>query len=178
MGLQGAQITLVDLNKNALDRAKKIFEKFKLYPTCQQGDIFRLPEHFSGKFDVSMSYGTIEHFMQPNLRQKSVDTHYKLLKNHGLSFMSVPNKLCPHYRLYSFIITTAKLARGPLEKPFDSFELNSRAKEAGYRYHETFGTSILEFDYLLPYLFVPVQAQISTKFDNRYAHSLTLFAVK
>jgi 2-polyprenyl-3-methyl-5-hydroxy-6-metoxy-1,4-benzoquinol methylase len=177
MGLQGAQITLVDLNKNALDRAKRIFEKFMITPTCYQGDIFQLPESLYGKFDVSMSFGTIEHFMQPHLRQKSVETHFKLLKNDGLSFMSVPNKICPHYRLYSFMINTAKLARGPLEKPFDTFELNSRAEVAGYRYHETFGTSVFEFDYLLPYLFVPVQVQIPTKLD-KFAHSITLFAIK
>jgi 2-polyprenyl-3-methyl-5-hydroxy-6-metoxy-1,4-benzoquinol methylase len=178
MGLLGAKITLVDLNKNALDRANKIFNKFLLTPTCYQGDIFQLPESFIGKFDISMSFGTIEHFMQPHLRQKSVETHFNLLKKNGLSFISVPNKICPHYRLYSFIITTTKLARGPLEKPFDSQELHSRAEKAGYRYHETFGTSMLEFDYLLPYVFVPVQAQVPSKLDNRYAHSLTLFAIK
>jgi len=178
MSLKGAQVTLVDSSKNALDRAKEFFKKFALSPTCCQTDIFRLPHNLFKKFDISMSFGTVEHFLQDDQRKESIKIHHRLLKDNGISFISVPNKMSPHYRLFSFLVKKTHIAKGPLEKPFDTFELIKYAKQAGFRYCETFGSSLFEFDYLMPHVYMPVQAQIPMKFDDRYAHSLTLFAIR
>lgn len=178
MSLKGAQVTLVDSSRNVLDRAKECFKRFGLSPTCCQTDIFCLPYHLFQKFDISMSFGTVEHFLQDDQRRESIKIHHRLLKDDGISFISVPNKMCPHYHLFSFMVKNMHLAKGPLEKPFDAFELAEYAKQAGFRYYETFGSSLFEFDYLMPHVYMPVYTQIATPFDDRYAHSLTLFAIR
>lgn len=176
MASKGAKVTLVDFSEIALRKAKELFKEFGLSPRCCRFNILNLDSDFLGKFDISMSFGTVEHFFRELERKHAIDIHYKVIKEGGVSFISVPNKMCPHYRFFSWV---AKMIRRKIsEKPFDSREFIRYAKQAGYRYYETFGSSFFEFDYLMPYFYAPVQAQITTPLDNYCAHALTLFGVK
>jgi len=176
MSLQGAKITLVDFSEVALQKARNLFKEFGLNPTCYEADIFDLDSDFFGRFDISMSFGSIEHFFDGYQRKEAISIHYKVLRKRGLSFISVPNKMCPHYSIFHW--AARLIGRRILEKPFSSRELITCGQKAGYRYCETFGSSLLESDYLMPYLYVPVQAQVTTPLDNYCAHALTLFGVK
>lgn len=176
MALKGANITLVDFNDVALKKAKQLFNEFGLNPTLCKSDIFNLDQDFVGKFHISMSFGTVEHFFSELKRSKAIGIHHKVIKEGGVSFISVPNKMCPHYRV--FLLLLRMIGRKISEKPFDSRELIRYAKQATYKHCETFGSSFFEFDFLMPYFYAPVQAQITTPFDNYCAHLLTLFGVK
>jgi 2-polyprenyl-3-methyl-5-hydroxy-6-metoxy-1,4-benzoquinol methylase len=176
MALKGAKVTLVDFSEVALRKAKELFKEFGLNPTCCKFDIFNLDSNFFGKFDISMSFGTVEHFFPDLKRKQAIDIHYETLKEGGVSFISVPNKTCPQYRVWTWLVRM--IGRKISEKPFDSHELIRYAKQAGYRYYETFGSSFFEFDFLHPYFYAPVHAQIITPLDNYCAHALTLFGVK
>lgn len=176
MGLKGAEVTLVDFSEVALAKAKELFKEFGLSPNCCKSDIFNLDSNFFGKFDISMSFGTVEHFFSDLERKHAIAVHYEVLRKGGLSFISVPNKMCPHYRIFSWLVRM--LRREISEKPFNSHELIRYAEQTGYRYYETFGSSLFEFDFLMPYFYAPVHAQITSLLDNYCAHALTLFAVK
>jgi 2-polyprenyl-3-methyl-5-hydroxy-6-metoxy-1,4-benzoquinol methylase len=176
LALKGARVTLVDFSEIALQKAKELFNYFGLNAEYYKSDIFGLDSDFFDKFDISMSFGTVEHFFSEPERKKSIDIHYKVIKYGGISFISVPNKICPHYRIFSWLVKIVR--RKASEKPFYRHELIRCAKKAGYRWCETFGSSFFEFDYLMPYFYVPIEAQITTPIDDYCAHALTLFAVK
>ena len=178
MALKGAHVTLVDISEKALKLAKGIFNRFGLDPVCCRADILNLDSHLLHKFDISMSFGTIEHFFDEELRKKAMNSHYQVLRKGGVSFVAVPNEMCPHHKIFSSLIKITRLAKGPPEKPFTTPELIEYAKQVGFSRAETFGGSILEFDYLMPYLFMPVQIQIATPLDNFFSADITLFAQK
>jgi 2-polyprenyl-3-methyl-5-hydroxy-6-metoxy-1,4-benzoquinol methylase len=181
MALKGARVTLVDRADEALNVATKFFKKFGLTPTCIKADMFNLDGSFTGKFDVSMSFGTVEHSLHDFQRKEAIKIHYKVLKKGGVSFVSVPNRMCVHHRLATLLVRmihSEQIFKIPPHKPFDTPELIGYAREVGFKHYETFGSTLFDFDYLTPYLFTPVQAQITTPFDNFFAWSLVLFGVK
>ena len=178
MALKGAHVTLIDISEEALKLAKELFNRFGLNPTCYRANLFDLNSDLFLKFDISMSFGTVEHFFSDDQRREAITIHNKLLRKGGVSFIGVPNKMCPHHTIFSSLIKVARLSKAPLERPFSAPELNNYAKQAGFSFYETFGSSLLEFDYLMPYFFMPVQLQMTTPLDNYYAAMLTLFAKK
>ena len=76
--LQGAKITLVDYSSKQLERAKYIAESFNVQPIIKYADILQLPASFFGQYDISMSFGTAEHFFGKD-RQSIFDVHFNVL---------------------------------------------------------------------------------------------------
>ena len=98
--------------------------------TLCEADLFELPHELLGRFDVSMSYGLCEHFLDDR-RRRVVAAHLEVLRSGGLALIGVPNRYSPVYRLWMRALT----ARGswPLgtEVPFSSAELAGLARAAG-----------------------------------------------
>jgi SAM-dependent methyltransferase len=127
---RGAQVTLLDRSPVALEQAQQLFGEHGLEVTLREADLFELPDDLRGAFDVSMSYGLCEHFLDER-RRGVVAAHLDVLRPGGLALLGVPNRFSPVYRLWMKALT----ARGswPLgtEVPFSAAELAALARAAG-----------------------------------------------
>jgi 2-polyprenyl-3-methyl-5-hydroxy-6-metoxy-1,4-benzoquinol methylase len=129
--LLGANTTLVDNSQEQLKRAKHIATQFNIDPFIVERDLLRLPESFNKQFDVSMSFGTVEHFLGQD-RQHVFDVHRSLLRKGGLTIIWVPNRYGLLFHLGVFLreLFRREISRIP-EKSFTRRELYQRAKAAG-----------------------------------------------
>ena len=131
-GQRGARVTLVDLSTFVLGQAGELFGRLGVEAELVEGDVFDLPELVRDRFDVSMSFGLAEHFLDER-RRKVVAAHLEALRPGGLALLGVPNRYAPAYRLWK----AALEARGtwPLgtEVPFSARELAQLARDAGGR---------------------------------------------
>jgi 2-polyprenyl-3-methyl-5-hydroxy-6-metoxy-1,4-benzoquinol methylase len=145
--LLGATTTLVDYSPKQLKRAKYIADKFNVKPVFLQADLLQLPKSFLGQYDISMSFGTAEHFFLSE-RQAVFDAHYNVLRKGGMSIIWVPN-------LYGFLfhlgVTARKLFKRPVctvnESPFTKRELFQRAKKTGLSQIRIVGAGSLKNDF-------------------------------
>jgi SAM-dependent methyltransferase len=123
MSRKGAEVSVLDYSKNALDRSSLFFEKLGLKAKMICSNALMIDKDLSGKFDISMSFGLAEHFKGEE-RKKIIKSHIDLLKDGGIAFVSVPNKINLPYRLWKFV----KEKRGTWavgeEYPFSRRELN------------------------------------------------------
>lgn len=119
---KGAKVTLLDYSQTALKMAEDYFEKANVPADFRYGDAFTLDESFYGKFDVAMSFGTIEHYRYPD-RFKIAKIHLDLVKPGGIVAISVPNQwFFPHEILKAFLIRRKKWFLG-YEGAFSRIEL-------------------------------------------------------
>jgi SAM-dependent methyltransferase len=127
---RGAQVTLLDQSPVALRQARELFDAGRLEVETVQADLFDLPEELRGAYDVAMSYGLCEHFLDER-RLAVVRAHIEPLRAGGLALVGVPNRYAPVYRLWVWIL----MRRGswPLgtEVPFSPAELSELARRAG-----------------------------------------------
>ncbi len=131
MGLKGANITILDYSEVALDKARLLFSHFNCKARFIKADVFDLPKYLMNSFDISMSFGLAEHFKHPQ-RQQIFNFHFILLKEKGISFISVPNAFCFPYRIaHLFLKLFNKFPL--LEIPFTHAELKKNAYLAGYK---------------------------------------------
>jgi 2-polyprenyl-3-methyl-5-hydroxy-6-metoxy-1,4-benzoquinol methylase len=128
--LLGAKTTLVDNSRVQLERAKHVATQFEVEPSILELDLLRLPKSFHGQFDVSMSFGTVEHFFGQD-RQRVFHVHRSLLRRGGLTIIWVPNR---HGLIFHFGVFLRKLFRRQIsripEKSFTRNELYQHAKAA------------------------------------------------
>lgn len=145
--LLGANTTLVDYNAEQLRRAARIAENFEVEPMIAQADLLHLPRNFWGKYDVSMSFGTAEHFFDSE-RQSVFDVHANALTKGGMSIIGVPNR-------YGLLLHMGVMARKLLRKkvcpideiPFSRKELFRRAEQAGLNNIRIVGGELLKNDF-------------------------------
>jgi 2-polyprenyl-3-methyl-5-hydroxy-6-metoxy-1,4-benzoquinol methylase len=139
MSLRGANVTLLDYSETALEKAKLLFSNFNCKAQFIKADALNIPPNLLNKFDVSMSFGLAEHFTYPQ-RQQIINSHYILLKQGGLSFISVPNAFCFPYRLAQMALRLFHKFQ-LLEIPFTRSELRKIAHSIGYQPYEIVGSS-------------------------------------
>ena len=127
---RGARVTLLDVSELALSQAKELFAAHGLEAQLVEGDVFDLPEEVLGRFDVAMSFGLCEHFLDAR-RLAVVRAHLEPLRPGGLAFIGVPNRHAPFYRLW--MATLKRTGSWPIgtEEPFTAAELERLAREAG-----------------------------------------------
>ena len=127
---RGAKVTLLDRSDVALEQASELYRAHGLEPTTVLADLFAPPEGLAGAFDVSMSFGLCEHFLDAR-RLGVVRAHLDLVRGGGVAMLGVPNRYGVVYRLW----IKALMVRGswPLgtEVPFSLRELRSLARKAG-----------------------------------------------
>jgi SAM-dependent methyltransferase len=127
---RGAEVTLVDSSRLALDQAAELFAALGAEFRAVEADVFALPAALKGSFDVAMSFGLCEHFLGER-RLAVVKAHLELVRPGGLALLGVPNRRAPAYRLW--LATLKRRGTWPLgtEEPFSEGELVEAARAAG-----------------------------------------------
>jgi SAM-dependent methyltransferase len=127
---RGARVTLLDTSPVALEQAKEVFDALGLEADYVEGDAFALQDRLRGAFDVSMSFGLVEHFLGEQ-RQAMVGAHLQLLRPGGIAFLGVPNRWGIVYR--AWMATLKRRGTWPLgtEVPFTADELARLVRAAG-----------------------------------------------
>lgn len=151
MAQRGAAVTILDYSDLALDRAREFFARHQLAATYVNADALALPPEWLNRFDISTSFGLVEHFRGES-RHTIARAHLDVLKPGGLTFISVPNKFCPPYRIFKFTAQrTGKWIFGE-EYPSSRWELAGIAKALGARQAEVFGGSFgASWDFVNPF---------------------------
>lgn len=188
MGLRGANVTLLDYSELALEKAKSLFSDFNCKAQFIKADVFDIPNNLLNNFDISMSFGLAEHFICSQ-RQQIFNSHFLLLKQNGLSFISVPNAFCLPYRV-SLVVFKLFRKYKLLEISFTHSELKKIARSAGYQSYEIIGSSLVKdsfcflFAQFVPYLtkwkviLDTTRFEIPTILDNYFGYALVLVGYK
>lgn len=142
MAIKGARVSLLDYSSIALERARTLFENLGLDADFIIADAMNVPKELLGKFDISMSFGLVEHFTYPQ-RKTIFQVHRDLLNNKGSSFIGVPNKYCLPYIIFKKLAQLLGYWSVGLEIPFSRSELKKNAILAGFKNYEVAGSSFL-----------------------------------
>ena len=118
----GCEVTVLDYSKAALRRAEARLSRHDISATYVLADALHLPSSLLGAFDVSMSFGVTEHF-RGDQRVAINRAHLDVLRQGGLTFVSVPNRFCLPYRLFKFVTERAGTWDVGEEYPYSRREL-------------------------------------------------------
>ena len=104
----GARITMLDYSSDALAIAERNLGTLNLEGELIRADAFNLPAGYSGKYDVAMSFGTVEHYRYPR-RLAICKAHVDLLRPGGVAIISTPNiAFLPHEILKVLLVARGK----------------------------------------------------------------------
>jgi len=151
---RGARVTLLDFSPNALARARRFFERNRISAEYVLADAMDLPAELLGACDISMSFGLAEHFLGAD-RLRIIQAHFDLLRNGGLTFVSVPNRRNLPYRLFKSISEMTGSWPYGEEYPYSRKELSTVMRTLGVSHYGFFGDSLLNslnFFTLIPYI--------------------------
>jgi cyclopropane fatty-acyl-phospholipid synthase-like methyltransferase len=127
---QGARATVLDRSALALEQARSRFAAHGLDVELVEADVFALPPELLGRFDVSMSFGLCEHFLDAR-RVGVVKAHLDLVRSGGLAIANVPNRLSPFYRAWMALAKRRGTWKLETEVPFSGREMRELARAAG-----------------------------------------------
>jgi len=140
MAKLGAEPILFDKSHVALDKAKERFKKENINIIPMHGDIFSIKKDLFEKFDIAMSFGTVEHFLGEG-RFSAIKAHLDLIKPGGIIIVSVPNILfLPHEILKRYLVLRKKWQIGH-EYSFSRFELLNIGKKLNLKNMQIVGSS-------------------------------------
>lgn len=139
---EGAEITLVDFSPVAIEKAKEFLKKAGLKADFLVSDAFDLPAEIKNSFDISLSFGLVEHF-EGEKRQRIFSIHTDLVRKGGMAIIGTPNTYGIPYLLW--IAMSKLLNRWELgyERPFTPQEIRSIIKKTGCNY-KRWGTPFSE----------------------------------
>jgi len=189
MATKGANITLIDYSEIALDKARVLFKNTGVEANFLIADIRNFPKRLLNSFDISMSFGLVEHFDYP-LREDVVKLHTDLLKPNGISFIGVPNVYCLPYRFFMKLSEILGYSSEGAEIPFSRSELRKIASSAGFKTYEIKGSSFIRdsvyflFSRYISHLtkwrlIIDISPfEISSIFDDYFGYSLVLIGTK
>jgi SAM-dependent methyltransferase len=186
----GANVTVLDYSEKALERSRVFFARNGVAARAICADALDLPADLRGGFDVSMSFGLAEHFIGRR-RTEIIRSHLDLLRPGGMTFISVPNRANPPYRLYKLLAERTRHWKVGEEYPFSRRELEAICASLGVRVHSFFGDSLLtSMRFIDPVAAVRAvlgrpaaqrsspRAGRKTFLDARFAYALVLCVVK
>jgi len=146
LALLGASITLLDFNQRVLEKAKRIYNLFNCEADFIQADCMEHPiADLRGKFDLVISGGLAEHFIGED-REKCICYHRLLLKEGGVAYIGVPNKLSPFYRWVRSFKKLTGTWNLEIEVPFTPRELKTLAIKVGFNNAYVIGNAPLKKD--------------------------------
>jgi len=128
MAKQGAEVTVLDYSERAIQKARGFFDYLGLPLQYVLGNALDLEERLKGKFDVSMSFGLSEHFVNRD-RLMINKSHFDVLADNGLTFISVPNKYCIPYQIWKKKREILKKWDYGTEYPYSRNEFRTICKE-------------------------------------------------
>jgi threonine dehydrogenase-like Zn-dependent dehydrogenase len=151
MARHGASVTILDYSDEALRRAREFFDRINLPAEFIKQDALALPAEQIGVYNISMSFGLSEHFRGP-ARVAINKAHVDVLKAGGLTFISVPNRFCPPYRLFKVVAQAVGKWSFGEEYPYSRGELLSMGRAVGLNHLRVFGGSLpSSFDFVNPF---------------------------
>jgi SAM-dependent methyltransferase len=191
MAARGAKVTLLDYSPLAIEGSRKFFERNGLTAEFVQADALALSPELLGAFDVSMSFGLAEHFLEPK-RSAIVRAHLEVLRPGGISLVSVPNRHNPPYRIFKFAAELARVWKVGEEYPFSRKELARMCDSFGVDEYWFFGDSIAYSLHFInpvravrrlsgrkdPTDITKLRTQKGTALDEYVAYALVLAAVR
>jgi SAM-dependent methyltransferase len=185
LALEGAHVTLFDADEQALELAGFKFAVAGLKPDVCTGDFLNLDAALLGRYDVAVSYGTVEHFAGDD-RYLACRAHTDVVRPGGMVAISVPNAHCLPYRLNKWWREWRGTWPWGLEIPYTRAELRHLADALHLQGSFLHGSSFLrDWD---QFLFSPVGQRIyrytgfhferRTPFDPYWGHALTLIGTR
>jgi SAM-dependent methyltransferase len=148
LALNGCHATVVDYSPKALDASRALFKTYNITGEQLELNALSLPHEMQGQFDISMSFGTAEHFKGAE-REGFIKAHFDVLRKGGLAIISVPNAWCVPYRLWKYKLEKQDRWNWGEEYPFTRRELRKICSL--FSPHETIylGDSFLDsFNYI------------------------------
>ncbi len=138
----GAEVTLLDYSAQVLTLAEECFKKNGLKAKFMLQDALGIENDLHGKYDVAMSFGTVEHFRYPQ-RLQMIETHVNLVRNGGAIVISVPNKaFLPHEVLKAYLQRRNKWELG-YEGAFSRSEFFKLARQLQLSNSKLIGSAFL-----------------------------------
>lgn len=181
MALEGANITLVDESKYALEEAKKLYKKFNCKVNLLQQDIFGIKKD---NFDIALSFGLAEHF-NGEKRFEVFKRHYDLIKKDGMIIVSIPNAKCFLYQIYKFLAQLFRVWKYGIEIPYSKKELDEIAKKLEIKKYWILESSFLNAFYhfliINPLKILGINLKerfMDTKILNKYGYALIFIGEK
>ncbi len=172
MAKRRADVTVLDYSDKALQRAQEFFSRNSLSTSLVNENALALPQDLLGKFDISMSYGLTEHFKGPD-RLKVNQAHFDVLKGGGISFISVPNRYNPPYRLFKFVAERVGKWTFGEEYAYSHWELKRLCKQIGVEPVSIFGDYFFSsFNWINPFKASAFVRQVFHLHDNFDINSL------
>lgn len=136
---RGAKVTALDQSRIALDRVSERGEALAVEISTMEGDAKEVSRDHAGQFDMAMSFGTVEHFREPQ-RFEMCKAHWDLVRPGGIVVISVPNILfLPHEILKIILRMRGKWFLG-YEGSFTPWELERVGRRLGLKSVELSGT--------------------------------------
>jgi SAM-dependent methyltransferase len=144
--LLGASVTLLDYNRQVLDKSCDLYTLYNCTAEFVQADCMNVPsEKLRGKFDVVISSGLAEHFIGDD-REECIRYHRLLLKKGGFAYIGVPNKLSPFYQWVKGFRKLTGSWKLEIELPFTKQELKNFAAKVGFTEAYVIGNAPLKKD--------------------------------
>lgn len=151
MAKHGAEVTVLDYSEKAIQKAREFFDYLGLPAQFVLGNALELEESLKGKFDVSMSFGLCEHFI--NRERFLINrSHFDVLANNGLTFISVPNKYCIPYQFWKQKRQVFKKWEYGTEIPYSRNEFSTICKGLNIGHYFFIGSPFFaSFNFILPF---------------------------
>ena len=158
LALAGADVTLFDLEEEAIVRAEQQFAHYGLSPRAVLGNLLDLDGGLLGRFDVAVSWGVVEHFRRPAGFEACM-AHRRAVRDGGMVIISVPNSWSVPYRLNKWYKEVRGTWKWGIELPFSPAELKSIARRMGLKNVRVHGSPVVrDFD---RFLFHPVMGRLA-----------------
>jgi 2-polyprenyl-3-methyl-5-hydroxy-6-metoxy-1,4-benzoquinol methylase len=186
--LEGADVTVLDYSQKAIDSSKLFFKRNNINGNFIKMDGLNLDRQLFSKFDVSMSFGTAEHFSSEK-RIKFIQSHLDVLKEGGVTFICVPNKWNLIYQLWKFLSRLFGKWEFGEEYPFSIEEFKKIGKTLNVKF-EFIGAYLFDSHFLFSrriksflgiketYDTKKIRQQIGTPFDKCLSKDITAISKK
>ncbi len=150
MAQEGAGVTILDYSANAINRSQLFFDSLGMEAAFFQDNALTVRDSLTKKYDISMSFGLAEHF-QDGERIQIIRSHFEVLNETGMTFISVPNRFCLPYRFWKKKRELqGRWAYGE-EYPFSRRELRNICIDFGIKNYSFTGSSTLaSLEYIIP----------------------------
>lgn len=127
---RGGEITLVDNSAPALTAGERATAAAQVKADVVDADLFEPPAEHAERYDVAMSFGVAEHFVGDE-RTRILAAHLRWLRPGGVAVVSVPNSLCPTYRIWKWWLERTGRWQFGFEDPFRPGELRRLVEDVG-----------------------------------------------
>jgi SAM-dependent methyltransferase len=138
----GARVTLLDYSRKALSLAKRHFYSFGLPASYLCIDVLRLDSDLMNRFDVAMSFGTVEHYRYPEYFLIA-RAHISLVREGGVVIIGVPNRLFFPHQILKFCLQRRGKWHLGYERPFLPTELLRLGNRLGLKNIEVYGSALI-----------------------------------